>query len=359
MSRATVARLGRLLVRWYRTHARDLPWRRTRDPYRIWVSEVMLQQTRVKAVVPYYGRFLERFPTLEALAGSSEEALMAVWQGLGYYGRARRLQEAAREVRARYGGRLPAEPEGLARLPGMGAYTAGAVASIAFGAEVPAVDGNVARVIARLHALEGPVGSAAERRAVAARAAALIPRGQAGALNQALMELGATVCLPRRPRCDLCPLGGDCRARALGATGRIPEPARRATPRRVPAAFAVVHRGGRLALARRAPRGLLAGLWLFPGLEGAGEPGPLEGHLRAAHGLDVRLEGPVLEFRHAFSHRRWEASVYGGRLAAGQGPRRCRGLVWVRRSELDRHAIPSAHRPILEWLRASQRGFRA
>ncbi|HET7903271.1 MAG TPA: A/G-specific adenine glycosylase, partial [Candidatus Eisenbacteria bacterium] len=210
------------LLRWYGRNRRDLPWRRARDPYAIWVSEIMLQQTRVETVVPYYERFLERFPTLHALARSSESSVLAAWSGLGYYRRARNLRDAASLVARDHGGAIPRDPAALRALPGIGAYTAAAIASIAFDRPAAAVDGNVVRVIARWDGRRGRRDDAALRRAVTARAESLAPGARPGDWTQALMELGATLCLPRDPLCERCPVARWCRARRGGRPDRYP-----------------------------------------------------------------------------------------------------------------------------------------
>ena len=257
------------LLSWYRANARDLPWRHTRDPYRIWVSEIMLQQTRVAAVVGYYHRFLQAFPNVEALADAPEEKLLSLWQGLGYYSRARNLRKAAQIVKER--GAFPDTYQELLALPGIGAYTAGAIASAAFGRPVPAVDGNVLRVMSRLNDNHGDILSPKVRRGIESQVKALFPDADADirVFNQALMELGATVCVPNGPpQCERCPVAAHCLARergtALQLPVRAPKKARRVEDRTV----FVLCRDNRTALRKRPGRGLLAGLWEFPNTEG-------------------------------------------------------------------------------------------
>jgi A/G-specific adenine glycosylase len=254
------------LLDWYARHRRPLPWRDAADPYAVWVSEVMLQQTRVDTVLPYYQRWMAALPTVADLAAAELEDVLRLWQGLGYYARARHLHRAAREVMARHGGRLPDNAAALEALPGLGPYAAGAVASIAFGEAVPAVDGNVTRVISRLAALDGEPGTSVTRAAVSAVAERLVPGVAPGDVNQALMELGATVCTPTAPACPLCPMTGWCTAFAEGRQQALP----RRRPRRRPRpehwyAFVVSSRDGDAVLvARRPAAGLLGGLWEFP-----------------------------------------------------------------------------------------------
>lgn len=270
-----LAALRRRVLRWYRTARRDLPWRFAAgkgDPYRTWISEVMLQQTRVETAIPYYRRFLRRFPSLRALARASEEQVLAAWSGLGYYSRARALRRAAREALARFGG-LPGTVEGLQGLPGLGPYTAGAVASIAFGLRVPAVDGNAGRVLARIFRVGAEPHSARFREVVWTRAGELVRDvSDPGALNQALIELGALVCRARTPLCARCPLEALCASRRAGVEKAIPRARRRPSPRAVTLAVAVLTWRGRVLLRRRPGHGLFAGMWAPPMLEvGTGE----------------------------------------------------------------------------------------
>jgi A/G-specific adenine glycosylase len=267
-----------VLLAWYDGQARDLPWRRTRDPYAIWVSEVMLQQTQVSVVLPYWTAFLARFPDVRTLAAASLDEVLAAWRGLGYYARARNLHRAAQAVIERHGGRLPDDVAALRALPGFGRYTVGAVASIAFGREVPLVDGNVDRVLARLFGLEGASGDRAREKQLWALAGALVRGERPGDWNQALMELGATVCRPEQPTCLLCPVRGRCAALATGRVGEIPAPRVRPVRRALHLAVAAVRKGEAVLLVRRDGTGLFGGLWELPGVECA--PGQEAGALR-------------------------------------------------------------------------------
>ncbi len=307
------------LLAWFDRHRRDLPWRRTRDPYRIWLSEVMLQQTRVEVALPFYERFLSRLPTVGDLAAASIDDVLALWSGLGYYRRARQLHAAARAVVARGG--FPADAAGWRELPGVGAYTAAAVASIAFGEAVPVMDGNVERVVSRLLAApEDPHGAAARRRLVAA-AAELLDPVRAGDSNQALMELGATLCTPRRPRCLLCPLRDACRALAEGDPERYPTARPRRQRERLRVVAAVVEHaaggdGSREILLIRRPEGsaVLAGTWEVPWVEAAGGRSAARG-LAARYG-GVWTLGPLLaRVRHSITFRDVEVAVHRAELA--------------------------------------------
>jgi len=305
------------LLAWYRANRRDLPWRRTRDPYAIWLSEAMLQQTRVETVLAYYARFLERFPTLGELARASEDEVLALWSGLGYYRRARALHAAARRVVERHAGRFPsARAEALA-LPGVGRYTAGAVLSIAFDAPEPLVDGNVERVFSRLFGLDAPAGSPALVRACWELAARLVPARGAGEWNQALMELGATVCTARAPRCAACPLEDACRAALEGRATELPrkKAGRAALP--VELEILVVERGGdRLLELGRGRR--MQGLWRFPTRElaRADEPPRL---FPASWGAALAALDELGALRHTITHHRIRARIRRG-SASGDPP---------------------------------------
>ncbi|WP_224372806.1 A/G-specific adenine glycosylase [Hyalangium versicolor] len=255
------------LLAWYDRERRDLPWRRTKDPYAIWLSEVMLQQTQVATVIPYWERFLARFPTVEALARAPLDDVLSAWRGLGYYSRARNLHRAAQEVVARFGGRLPSTAEALLTLPGFGRYTSGAVASIAFGEEAPLVDGNVARVLSRLFEVEGVPGDRAREARLWELAGALVRGERPGDLNQALMEHGATVCRPESPLCLLCPVRTACLAFQHGRVDELPPAKVRAAPKLLTLALAVWPHEDTLLFARRAEKGLFGGLWELPAVE--------------------------------------------------------------------------------------------
>jgi len=305
-STVAVKATRQLLLDWYRVNRRDLPWRRIRDPYAVWISEAMLQQTRVETVIPYWERFLARFPDIPSLAAAEPDAVLGAWSGLGYYSRARNLHRAAKVVAAQHGGRLPDTAEGLRELPGIGRYTAGAVASIAFDRPEPVVDGNVARVLARLHGIREDTG----RPAVAARlwehAEELVRGPRPGDLNQALMELGALVCTPRAPRCPACPLRRRCAAHRAGDAESLPVRKRKAAPRSVQAVAALIVRRGRVLAVRRAPRGVLGGLWELPGGELAPRERPEAGlrrTLRERTGLAIAGAERRGEVRHLFTHR--------------------------------------------------------
>lgn len=341
--RMTPAQVRRLL-NWYRGHGRDLPWRRNRDPYRIWVSEVMLQQTPVETVIPYFERFVKRFPNLRSLAKADLEQVLKLWQGLGYYARARNLHRAARQLR-----RFPKTAEEWRRVPGVGSYTAAAIASITFGDPAPALDGNVRRVMARLANEPYPLDAR-----ILEQLNKCIPRSAPGDFNQALMELGQTVCVPIRPRCPICPLASACQARRAGTADHIP--ARRA-PKEIPhhqVAVGVVWREGRVLVGRRPPEGLLGGLWEFPG--GKIRPGePAEAcvrrEVREETGCTVQVLAPLVTVKHRYSHFRVTLHALTCRYVGGRlRPRGTEALRWVHPDELQKLPMPAANVRILEAL---------
>jgi A/G-specific adenine glycosylase len=328
-----LTRARRRLLAWYDANQRDLPWRRTRDPYAVWVSETMLQQTRVETVIPYYERFLARFPDLESLASADTEEVYALWSGLGYYSRARNLHAAARTVVEEHGGRVPRETAALRGLQGVGRYTAGALASIAFDRPEPVVDGNVVRVLTRLLGVRDDTGRKAVMDHLWQIAGRLVRGPRPGHLNQALMELGATLCRPRAPLCLACPLEPQCNAAKVGDAEDLPIKRRKKPPRRVEAVAAWLERRGRVLVVQRPEGGLLGSMWELPG-------GPVEDHSSAeealqhhlARGLGLTLThvDRIGEIEHLFTHRRLRLQVYRCRPAAGRVRRR--GLAahrWV------------------------------
>lgn len=340
------------LLRWYASHARDLPWRHTQDPYAIWVSEIMLQQTQVETVIPYYRRFLTRFPSVKTLAEARTDQVLKTWENLGYYSRARHLHSAAKEIVARWGGRLPQNRKDLLSLPGIGEYTAAAILSIAFGEPVAAIDGNATRVISRLFALRRPMGSSESRQKVRDLAHQLLSKTRSGPFNQSMMDLGATVCAPRNPSCLSCPLRDFCMAEKLGLQERIPVSIKRpALLHKHMTAAIILDRKKRVLMVQRPASGLLGGLWKFPGGErGAKEASEqaLARTVREELGVCVRVEKRVARVKHAYTHFRVTFHVY--RCAMEQGRPRSfekRPWKWASEEELRRLALSKAERKIL------------
>ena len=319
-----------LLLEWFAREGRDLPWRHTYRPYEVLLSEILLQQTRMEAAVPYFLRFLERFPTLEALAGAPEEEVLALWTGLGYYRRARSLREAAARLIA-LGYREPPEDEGVLRsLPGLGSYTVGAVRSIAYNLPAPAVDGNVVRVLARWFDLPGTFQGKG-RKELEALALSLIPPGRARDCNQALMELGALVCVPSSPRCPVCPLVSCCLARWRGTEALRPEKVSRGASVQALGVAGLVRHRGKLLLRRRPPRGLWAGFWEFPWrlLEEGEDPGAALGRELAPLLGEVEIPPPCCEVRHAFLRTRVRLLGFLLDLPEGWEPTPGQGTWWT------------------------------
>ncbi|MBK8914690.1 MAG: A/G-specific adenine glycosylase [Phycisphaerales bacterium] len=320
--------LRRSLLRWFDCSKRDLPWRRTRDPYRIWLSECMLQQTRVETVIPYYQRFLAAFPTATALADASLQRVLKLWAGLGYYARARNLHRAAQIIATQHAGHVPESAAALAELPGVGRYTAAAVASIAFGEPVAAVDGNIQRVLARLLAVTAPIDAAATRTRLWSLAETLLDRKRPGAFNEALMELGATLCTPTAPRCHECPLAKWCVAHRSGRTADLPVKARRSAPTTLRIEAIAIRRDARLLLLQRPPSGLYGGMWELPSLAtdshaGEGTTAPrLSAFASDHHGITIETPRCVGTVTHVLTHRRmlvrvWIAGFRSGRARRG------------------------------------------
>lgn len=317
---------SRHLLEWYHEQKRDLPWRRSRDPYHIWVSEIMLQQTRVDTVIPYFNRFIGRFPTIESLAEAPEEEVLKCWEGLGYYSRARNLQHAARQVKETYGGKVPDDREAVFGLKGVGPYTAGAILSIAFNRPEPAVDGNVMRVLSRFFLLEDDIAKAKTRVKMEGLAKELIPAGEASHFNQALMEHGALVCTPKSPRCLVCPVMERCAGRFAGRETELPVKTKAKPPRPETRLAALVEgrgeRAGRVLVRQRPSSGLLARMWELPHWPapealgaGTARPGDAAAMDRLRRslgeaGISARPEEHFMAAEHTFSHIHWTLQVY-------------------------------------------------
>jgi A/G-specific adenine glycosylase len=355
---AQIRRIRRRLLAWYRRNHRNLPWRGETSPYRIWISEVMLQQTQVVTVIPYYHRFLERFPTVIDLATASLAEVLKVWEGLGYYARARNLHRAAREIVEKYGGRFPTRYVELRSLPGFGDYTAGAVASLAFGEAVPAVDGNARRVLARLFAITEDVTRGPTGRRLKEIAAALVDPAAPGDWTQAVMELGALICVPQIPQCLLCPLYDLCQARQQGIEQDLPvRPARKKLPH-YDVTAAVIEHEGRLLIAQRPAEGMLGGLWEFPG--GKQEAGEtlaecLRREIREELGLSIEV-GPLLTtVKHSYTH--FKITLHAFRCRLVNGTPQALGVAdwrWVTLAESEDFAFPRTDLQIIAVLKQAE-----
>ena len=343
----TVSDLREALTAWYDRSRRKLPWRETRNPYAIWVSEVMLQQTQVKTVVPYFLEFMAAHPTVEDLAGADLAAILKSWEGLGYYARARNLHKAAKIVATDMAGRIPDDYRTFKSLPGVGDYIASAVLSIAFGLPFAVVDGNVKRVLSRLFTLDTPVNAPGAHREFQGFSDRLLLRQDPGTFNQALMELGALVCTPRNPDCTSCPLAANCRAFSKNLTNRFPVRVKRKKVPTYPIAVGIVQKANRVLITRRKLDGLLGGLWEFPG--GKVNPGETPDRacareIREETGLDVRVDTQLTRVRHAYTHFKIEMDVFYCTFTGGQvaldGPI---DHAWVEPESLSDYAFPRAN----------------
>jgi A/G-specific adenine glycosylase len=372
------SQIGEPLLAWFRVHARDLPWRHDRSPYRVWLSEMMLQQTQVDTVIPYFQRFLDRFPTLDALATAPIGDVLKMWEGLGYYARARNLHRAAQVIVNDLQGKWPHTVEGLMLLPGIGRYTAGAIASLAFAVRAPVLDGNVIRVLCRLFAIERDPKDPQVREELWQSAEALLPhpstpspdlkstnqvrasaaprvREGAGEFNEALMELGALICTPRNPHCVACPLTHLCEARQLGLQDQLPLKTKRKPLPHYDVTAAVVWRNGRILIAQRLFGGRLGGLWEFPG--GKVEPGEALKHclrreIREELGVRIKVGKPITTIDHAYTHFKITLHAFECELLSGKPQAvQVQAFKWVRLSELDRFAFAKTDLRIIEALR--------
>lgn len=336
-----------LLLAWYDRHARVLPWRGIHDPYRTWVSETMLQQTRVETVLSYYDRFLARFPTVEALAQAPEEDVLKLWEGLGYYRRARNLQKGAQQVMDEFGGEIPADAAQLLKIHGIGEYTAGAIASIAFDRPVPAVDGNVIRVASRLMGIRENVGVPSVKRRIAAEAAALVPQERPGDFNQAMMDLGATVCTPGTPACEKCPLSARCDAYAEGDAEDIPQLPRRNPPKEIEYDLCLIYARNRV-LMRQRTEVMLGGLWVYPMADGWHTLKQLPAAVKRRTGVRVSDAAYLGEAKHVFTHQVWKMKIYAMQAEATEAPA---GWRFVTLEEMNALAIPTAVKKAAELAR--------
>jgi A/G-specific adenine glycosylase len=343
--------LSTALLAWYQQYARELPWRGHPEPYAVWISEIMLQQTRVETVVPYFIRWMERFPTIPVLAKASQQDVLAAWEGLGYYSRARNLHRAAQIIVRDYSGELPGDPITLRKLPGIGRYTAGAIASIAFGLDEPVLDGNVRRVLARLFNVDEPAKSPAGEKRLWELAAAQLPPGQAGEFNQALMDLGATLCTPREPACARCPLAATCLAFILGIQEQRPVIAAKPPLPHYTVTAGIIEHREQILITQRPQQGLLGGLWEFPG--GKQMPGEdltacLQREIREELGVEIVVGSAFGTYRHAYTHFRITLHAFRCQLADGLQPQalQVNDLRWIGPVELADYPMGKIDRQI-------------
>lgn len=345
-------RLAAILLEWYDEHKRDLPWRRDKDPYKIWVSEVMLQQTRVEAVKAYFERWITRFPTLESLAEAAEEEVIQYWQGLGYYSRARNLQRGAQEVVTTYGGQMPKTKKEVAALAGIGDYTSGAILSIAYDQREPAIDGNVLRVFSRLYCIEGDIATTTTKGQIRELVEKDMPMRHSGDFNQAIMDLGSAICIPKAPRCDSCPFTDRCLAKEKGMEKELPIKKKKTAPIPVELAAGVLQQGDLFLLRKRPDKGLLAGMWEFPAIEiplGKNHREIFPRGFLCETGLEIHNITLLLQCIHIFSHRRWDISFYQCQYEDGNRPLSS-DLAWISREDWHTLSFAGPHQKMAQQL---------
>ena len=354
MDKADLKLFRKELLKWYQANHRDLPWRRSNRPYHIWVSEVMLQQTQVQTVLNYYRRFLVEFPNIKRLAAADLQAVLKVWEGMGYYARARNLHRAAQIVVQDHGGRIPDQWEVFHSLPGVGDYIAGAVLSIAFNQPHPVVDGNVKRVLARLHKIHAPVNRPGSYKLFKASAARLLDAGKPGIFNQAMMEIGALVCKPRNPLCDACPLTRLCRAYQTRQVSDFPKRQKSKTTPQYHIAVGVVYKNDRVLITRRKSEGLLGGLWEFPGgkiKDGESAQDACIREIKEEVNLDVQIDRHLAQVKHAYTHFKIVMDVFCCKYVSGRvylrGPAAFR---WIRLNEYKNYPFPKANHKFIPLL---------
>ncbi|WHY01767.1 A/G-specific adenine glycosylase [Neobacillus sp. DY30] len=339
------------LLSWFKAEQRDLPWRKDQDPYKVWVSEIMLQQTRVDTVIPYFNRFIEWFPTIEDLANANEEKVLKAWEGLGYYSRVRNLHSAVKEVNAKYDGKVPNTPKEISNLKGVGPYTAGAILSIAYGIPEPAVDGNVMRVLSRILSIWEDIAKPSTRKVFENAVRQVISHEDPSAFNQALMELGALICTPTSPSCLLCPVRDHCQGFHAGVETELPIKTKKNAQRSVDlAAIIVKNESGKILIHKRPENGLLANLWEFPNVE-LHQPIVMEragvaGIFRELFDMSIKLERNIGQIEHVFSHLVWNIRIYIGTI--GEDFSENSDWKFITLDEIEEHAFPVSFHKILK-----------
>lgn len=351
MTKVNVGRFRKRLLSWFSKHKRLLPWRVDGNPYRILVVEVMLQQTQIKTVIPYYQRWIKAFPNIKALARAPIDRVLKLWEGLGYYARARNLHHAAKIIVRSFGGKIPNTPELLERLPGIGKYTAGAVASIAFQKPVPLVDGNVARVLSRIFYLRRDIAKPQTQKTLYELAKALVPQKDPGTFNQALMELGSLVCLPEMPKCTICPVRKLCRGYKEGNPSRLPLKSKAAKVKKIRMVVGLLDQNGQLLIRKRPDRGIWGGLWEIPGsvcANGQTVERALAQEFQEALGITVRIKKKLPAIEHRFTHRLAQIYPFQVELkGSGLHKFKTRSIRWADRDEIRKFSFPVPHRRIL------------
>nr|WP_046174810.1 A/G-specific adenine glycosylase [Domibacillus indicus] len=357
LQKINVQKFQKDLVSWYKAEKRDLPWRRERDPYKIWVSEIMLQQTRVETVIPYFNRFIEQFPTIDALASADEESVLKAWEGLGYYSRVRNLQSAVQEVAESYGGTVPADKNDFLSLKGVGPYTGGAVLSIAYGLPEPAVDGNVMRVMSRILTIWDDIAKPSARKVFEEAVRQLMYKEDPSSFNQALMELGAMICTPTSPACLLCPVQNHCQAFEEGVQRELPVKTRKKSDKKVRMGAVVLEAAdGTVLIEKRPASGLLASLWQFPNMElpaGVNPRAALESYIKERYGLTARVYSEkVTEITHVFSHLTWEIDVFVGTIDLKTEKEPAKLIL---KQDVETFAFPVSHQKIWQHVKGMEK----
>jgi len=343
------------LLGWYSNEKRDLPWRLNRDPYRVWISEIMLQQTRVDTVIPFYNRFMDKFPNIQALADADEQEVLKAWEGLGYYSRARNLQTAAREVVALHNGQMPSVPKLLGALKGIGPYTKGAILSIAFGQPEPAVDGNVMRVLSRILEIDEDIALPKTRKTFETLVRGIISHDDPSSFNQGLMELGALICTPQSPMCLFCPVQQHCRAFHVGRQLELPVKSKAKKKKTIRyAAILIQNHEGKVLIEKRPQKGLLAGLWQFPMIELEVKGDALEGKAAKELGIELEVGEKAGVLKHVFTHLIWEIDIFHAKtLATESASERMR---FVTLEEMKERPFPVSHQKMMPYLSEEQIG---
>jgi|SRR5690625_1363777 len=340
------------LLNWYGQNKRDLPWRQDQNPYKVWVSEIMLQQTQVDTVIPYFYRFMEQFPTVYDLASADEQDVLKAWEGLGYYSRARNLQNAVREVVSEYNGKVPDHPKQLGELKGIGPYTRGAILSIAFNQPEPAVDGNVMRVLSRIFNIDDDISVGRTRKRFEEIVREIISEEDPSSFNQALMELGALICTPKSPMCMFCPVMEHCEAYEEGIQEQLPVKAKKVKQKKKPYKSVIIkNEKGEVIIERRPETGLLANLWQFPMIPGQIKTNEeAEQWLYKEYGLDITIDKKVGDVRHVFSHIIWEIGVYEAITYQSVKEIKDQRLRMVSREEIDEFPFPVSHQKMMKYI---------
>lgn len=349
--------LHKALLKWFSAHARDLPWRRDRRPYSVWISEIMLQQTQVAAVIDYYNRFMKRFPTLESLAAAKLDSVLKLWEGLGYYSRCRNLHKAAKTIVTHYGGRLPDTVADLQKLPGIGRYTAGAIASIAFNRAAPILDGNVIRVLCRLFRINNNPKETATKKRLWQLADSLVHTKEPGRFNEAMMELGATVCTPANPQCPACPLRQYCGAFAHNEQNELPVKHKQPPLPHYTIVAGIVFKDTQILIDKRRPDGFLGGLWEFPGgkkQKNESFKSAVAREVKEETGIDIEVGTRLCIVRHAYSHFKITLHTYLCRYKSGTArPLACDAVKWIAPKDLKKYALPAANQKIISCLKSA------